>query len=90
MSQRENGAPGEKGEKMLELLGKMLLVFGGMMCLFGGLLWGLGKAFGSGRLLPGDLVIQRPGFTFVFPIVTSIVLSLVLTLIFWLVGLLRR
>ncbi len=75
---------------MLETFGKLLLIFGGLLIIFGGLLWGLGKAFGGGRLLPGDIVIQRPGFTFVFPIVTSILLSLIFTFIFWLVGFLRR
>lgn len=33
--------------------------------------------------LPGDIVVRRPGFTFVFPIVTCLVLSLVLSLLFW-------
>ncbi len=75
---------------MLETLGKMLLTFGGMIVIIGGLLWGLGKTFGGGRLLPGDIVIQRPGFTFVFPVVTSILLSLVLTLVFWVVSTIRR
>ena len=31
--------------------------------------------------LPGDFRIQRPGFTFVFPLTTSLILSVVLTLI---------
>ena len=33
--------------------------------------------------LPGDIVVRRPGFTFVFPIVTCLLLSLVLTLLLW-------
>jgi DUF2905 family protein len=33
--------------------------------------------------LPGDIVVRRPGFTFVFPIVTCLVLSLLLSLLFW-------
>ena len=33
--------------------------------------------------LPGDLVVRRPGFTFVFPIVTCLLLSLLLTLLSW-------
>lgn len=75
---------------MFESLGKMLLIFGLMLVIIGGIIWGLSRAFGGGRLLPGDIVIQRPGFTFVFPIVTSILLSLILTLIFWLIGMFRR
>ena len=37
--------------------------------------------------LPGDVVVQRPGFTFYLPITTSILVSVALTL---LVMLLRR
>jgi len=63
--------------------------------LMGLLLVGLGLLAGAlgakgGRLLPGDIVISRPGFTFVFPVVTSIVLSVLLTLLLWAIALLRR
>ncbi len=34
--------------------------------------------------LPGDIAIEREGFSFYFPITTSILISLALTLIFWL------
>ena len=37
----------------------------------------------AGRL-PGDVVVRRPGFTFVFPIVTCLLLSLLATLLLWL------
>jgi hypothetical protein len=33
--------------------------------------------------LPGDVVVRRPGFAFVFPIVTSLLLSLLVTLLLW-------
>jgi hypothetical protein len=33
--------------------------------------------------LPGDILIRRPGFTFVFPLVTCLLLSLLLSLLFW-------
>ncbi|HEY3170672.1 MAG TPA: DUF2905 domain-containing protein [Thermoanaerobaculia bacterium] len=33
--------------------------------------------------LPGDIVVRRPGFTFVFPIVTCLLLSLLFSLLFW-------
>jgi hypothetical protein len=46
------------------------------------ILWPLvARYFGR---LPGDVVVRRPGFTFVFPIVTCLVLSLLLSLLFWL------
>jgi hypothetical protein len=34
--------------------------------------------------LPGDIVIDRPGFKLFFPITTMIVISLVVSLILWL------
>ncbi|HVN39566.1 MAG TPA: DUF2905 domain-containing protein [Myxococcota bacterium] len=39
--------------------------------------------------LPGDIRIQRPGFTFTFPLTTCIVISVVLTLIANLIARLR-
>lgn len=35
------------------------------------------------RGLPGDIVIKRDNFTFIFPIVSMIVLSAILTLILY-------
>ena len=60
----------------------MLMVIGGTIFVLGLVLSLFGRA-GLGRL-PGDIVVQRPGFTFYFPIVTSILLSLLLTAILWL------
>jgi hypothetical protein len=36
--------------------------------------------------LPGDVHIERPGFSFHFPLATCILLSLVLSFIVWLVS----
>lgn len=33
-------------------------------------------------LLPGDILIQKEGFTFYFPLVTSILVSIILSFIF--------
>ena len=60
-----------------------ILVIIGLVVLAVGLLWPWLSKLPFGRL-PGDIVIQRPGFTFYFPVTTSIVISLVLSLIFWL------
>jgi hypothetical protein len=55
---------------------------------------GLGLLMGAvgrgGRLLPGDIVISRPGLVLAFPLGTSIALSILLTLVLWLVSLARR
>jgi hypothetical protein len=61
-----------------------LLIAVGIGLLLLGLLWPLISQLGLGRL-PGDINIQRQGFSFNFPITTSIVVSLVLSLVLWLV-----
>ena len=61
---------------------RSLLIAAGLVLLLAGLLWPLLSRY-LGRL-PGDIVVRRPGFTLVFPIVTSLVLSLLLTLLLWL------
>jgi hypothetical protein len=35
--------------------------------------------------LPGDIVVDRPGFKFFFPITTMLIVSAVLSIIVWLV-----
>ncbi len=64
----------------LENLGKMLLITGGLIFLVGLILILAGKVPWLGRL-PGDITIQRDGFSCYFPIVTSIVLSILLTIL---------
>jgi hypothetical protein len=60
-------------------LGRMLIVFGVVLVVVGVLL-SLAPRLSLPRL-PGDILIQRDGFTFYFPVVTSIVISVVLTLL---------
>lgn len=64
-----------------ESFGKLLIVFGLILAAVGGLLLLVGKVPFIGRL-PGDIYIQRRGFTFYFPLATSILLSILLTLLF--------
>ena len=59
------------------------LIILGIVLVAVGLLWPFIQRLGLGRL-PGDIVIERPGFTFYFPLVTSIIISVVLSLILWL------
>jgi hypothetical protein len=63
-------------------LGRVLMVTGAVLFV-AGLFLSLTGRTPLGRL-PGDVVVQRPNFTFYFPIVTSIVLSLILSALFWL------
>jgi hypothetical protein len=48
-----------------------------------GVLWPLLSRLGLGRL-PGDISVEREGFRFHFPLMTSIVVSALLSLLFWL------
>jgi len=63
-------------------LGRVLMAVGGLIFVLGAVVSLLGRT-GLGRL-PGDIVVERGGFTFYFPIVTSLLLSLLLTGILWL------
>ncbi len=75
-------------ERLFIWFGLGLVVLGLVMVGIGALLSALGTK--GGRLLPGDIIISRPGFTFVFPIATCLLLSILLTLILWAVTALRR
>ncbi len=58
---------------------RTLLIIGILLILVA-LAWPWLKHLPLGRL-PGDIVVERPGFTFFFPITTMILVSLVLSLI---------
>jgi hypothetical protein len=55
----------------------------GLLLLFAGLAWPWLGRIGLGRL-PGDILIQRDGTTFYFPLVTCLLISIVLSGLFWL------
>jgi hypothetical protein len=65
-------------------LGKILVGFGVVMLLLGGILLLAGSLSGKvpwlGRL-PGDISIQRGGWSIYLPLGTSLLISIVLTLI---------
>lgn len=48
-----------------------------------GLAWPLLAKLGLGRL-PGDLHIERDGFSFYLPLATGLIVSIVLSLLLWL------
>ncbi len=60
--------------------GKLLAVIGGVLILLGGLLWLVSKVSFLGRL-PGDIRIERPGFTCLIPLGSSILISVALTVL---------
>jgi hypothetical protein len=65
-------------------IGKLMVGAGLILALIGFFLWKFSGKIPLGHL-PGDIYIQKPGFTFAFPLTTCILLSLVLTLVLWLV-----
>jgi hypothetical protein len=58
------------------------LVIIGIMFILAGVAWPWMSRLGIGHL-PGDIHIERKGFSFHFPITTSIIISVVLSIIFW-------
>ena len=67
--------------KGLILLGAMLIAVGLVLLYFPKVPF-LGK-------LPGDILIRRENFTFLFPLTTSIIVSLLLSILLYLYGKLR-
>jgi Protein of unknown function (DUF2905) len=59
------------------------LIILGLVLVFAGILWPWLARLGLGKL-PGDIVIERDGFRFYFPITTSILISMLVTLLIWL------
>jgi H+/Cl- antiporter ClcA len=67
----------------MENLGKMLISIGVILTVAGLMLWlAADKLSWFGRL-PGDIRVEKPGFQFYAPLMTSLVISMGLTLILW-------
>ena len=62
-------------------MAKWLITIGIILVVLG-LAWPLLAKLGLGSL-PGDIKLERKGFTFYFPVTTSILISLLITLILW-------
>ena len=65
-------------------MSRTLIIFG-LVLVAAGVLWPFIGKLGLGRL-PGDIAIQRPGFSFYFPLMTSLIISVLLSVIMWLVN----
>jgi hypothetical protein len=59
------------------------LVVLGTVCIVAGLTWQWLRRLPLFRL-PGDIVIDRPGFKFFFPITTMLIVSALVSLVAWL------
>lgn len=60
-----------------------ILVIAGLLLVACGLLWPWISRLPFGRL-PGDISIEREGYSFYFPITSGIVISLLISLLLWL------
>jgi Protein of unknown function (DUF2905) len=63
-------------------LGKALVYIGILLVVIGVIFTFAGKLPWLGRL-PGDIVIERDGFSFYFPIVTCILISVIISLVLY-------
>jgi len=64
------------------MINRLLLALGTVFIL-AGLLWPWLRRMHLFHL-PGDIIIDRPGFKFMFPITTMLIISVVLSLLAWL------
>jgi len=60
-----------------------LLIALGFVLILAGLTWPWLRKLSLFHL-PGDIVIDRPGFKFIFPITTMLILSAILSILAWL------
>jgi hypothetical protein len=63
-------------------MNRILIIFGTVL-IVAGLIWPWLRRLPLFHL-PGDIVIDRPGFKFFFPITTMLLLSAVISLLSWL------
>ena len=68
----------------MEHLGKILVGLGALLIAVGLVLWLVADKLAWVGRLPGDIHIDRPGFQFYAPLMTSLLLSVGLTLLLWL------
>ena len=62
-------------------LGKAVVGIGAMLVIIGLILWFAGDKLSWFGRLPGDIRIERPGFSCFFPITTMIIVSIVLSIL---------
>jgi formate hydrogenlyase subunit 3/multisubunit Na+/H+ antiporter MnhD subunit len=63
---------------------RFLILLGLVICAVG-LLWPIISKLGLGRL-PGDIVVERDGFSFYFPFTTGLIVSAAVSALLWLLS----
>ena len=61
-----------------------ILIAAGIIILVVGFLWPWISKIPFGKL-PGDIILDKPSFKFIFPITSMVIISIVLSLIVWLI-----
>ena len=61
-----------------------ILIAAGIIILVVGFLWPWISKIPFGKL-PGDIIVDKPSFKFIFPITSMVIISIVLSLIVWLI-----
>lgn len=70
--------------------GSRLLISAGIALVILGLIWQFaGRHLHLGRL-PGDIVVERPGFHLYFPVVTCLLISVAVSLVLLVIRMLGR
>jgi hypothetical protein len=75
---------------MMVNLGKLIFGIGLLLVITGLMLWFAGDKLSWFGRLPGDIRVERPGFSFFFPITTMIIVSVVLSIVLSLISKLLR
>ncbi len=70
----------------MENIGKLLVSTGIVLVIVGLGVWLFADKLGWFGNLPGDIKIERPGFSFYMPITTMILISLGLSAVTWLIS----
>jgi hypothetical protein len=65
-------------------ISRFLIVLG-LVIVAVGLFWPVISKLGLGRL-PGDIVIERDGFSFFFPLTTGLIVSALVSALLWLLS----
>jgi hypothetical protein len=65
-------------------IARFLIVLG-LVIVAVGLFWPVISKLGLGRL-PGDIVIEREGFSFYFPLTTGLIVSALVSALLWLLS----
>jgi formate hydrogenlyase subunit 3/multisubunit Na+/H+ antiporter MnhD subunit len=72
-----------RGRKSMDT-SRFLILLGLVICAVG-LFWPVISKLGLGRL-PGDIVIERDGFSFYFPLTTGLIVSAFVSALLWLLS----